>query len=402
MQFLPIKTPTPYRLIRILFYLLCGVVTTALLLFFFLKIHQTVTATRGEIITENAPENYLAPFAAEVTEVLVKAGDRVEKGQVLVRLHSAELNAQIAQLTQEMQGYTTQLEHLQQLQQNLQQQRGKRQRSNGNLSRDFSFQQQQTQLELQALRDQVSNQRERVTLARKRLRVEQNMLAEGLISELTYLEKQRQFAQEEQQLTDLTKRYQQQRTQSGQINNSRSGSLNQQSLAVLNVEHQIIQTAQSIAALESQLQQSNQQLSHLSAQRDKATITAKTTGHITQIFNQQRQMDQVAAGTPLLTLTPIASAQFYAKLHLPQTAVKSVKTGQLTQIRLPAYNYHRYGVLQGEILHVDRDTSNQFYALVTIPQQESAIELKNGFSATGKIITDKVRLCTYIYRELLQ
>lgn len=401
MTFLPTTTPTPYRLIRILFYLLCTVITVALLLFFFLHVHQTVSATSGKIITENAPQSYLAPYAAEVKSVKVKMGEPVEKGQVLLELNNPVLNVQIEQVTEEITGVTIQLEHLQKLQKNLITQRDSRQRRSGNLERGFSYQQERTRLELSALRSQLADQRQRLVTARQRLQVDQEMLAEGLLSKSNYLTRQEQFAQEQQLFTELNKRYQQERNQRGEINNQRDNHRNAQSIAVLGVEKQIIETAQTITLMKSQQSQLQQQLEHLQEERAKSIITAHAPGYVTQLFNEYQEMNRVTTHLSLLTIRPTAAERFYAKLAIPQTAVKDVKMGQRTQIRLPAYNYHRYGVLSGEVIHVDRDTSNQFYALVAIPEQETSIELKNGFSATGRIITDKVRLCTYIYRELL-
>lgn len=402
MQFISTKTPTPYRLIRILFYLLCTVVGVSLVLFFGLKIHETVDARVGEIIAENAPETYLAPFDAMVEKVYVKAGDFVEKDVILIQLSNTTLVASIEQEEQEYELAKQQVNHLQKLRKNLKSQSGTRQNGAQNLQQNYSYEKETASLELNALREQVTLQRKKMAVAKKRLKVDQNMLAEGLISEVTYLEKQQIFAKEEQLFTEIYKKYSQQKAQQNNLKNNHSNRLNAQTLDVLSVENQLLNLEKSITEAESKEKRLEQQINFKKKELEKLTVRAQQAGYISQIFNAHQSIQQINKGATLLTLTPALDAQFYAKFRIPQTAVKDVKSGQRAQIRLEAYNYYRYGVLEAEVIHVDKDTSDQFYALAKIPQQETEMELKNGFAASGKIITDKIRLSTYVYRELFK
>lgn len=396
------KTPTPIRLIRMLFMMLCGVVLVALAMLFLLKIHETVNADQGEIIAENAPVEYVTPYEAEVKKVWVQEGDKVEIGDKLITLYSAAAEALVKQTEQDLKLAKEQVYSLRKLNKNLKSQEGTRRRAADNLEQNHSYQKENTSLELQALQTQVSQFKNKLKSARKRLQVDQDLLAQGLMSEAQYLDNQQVYAQEQQRFSDLNKRYLQAKANQGNLNNDRSTRLNAQELNVLSTQYERINAEKTLTEAKANLEQLKQQLIYQKEALEKSIVVADKAGYVSRLFNSKRDIKLVPKGKPLLTITPQAEEKFYAKFRIPQAAVKDVKAGQVAQIRLDAYNYYQYGVLEGEVIHIDRDTANSFYALAVIPEQETEIELKNGFAAKGKIITNKVRLSTFVYKKMFE
>ncbi len=154
---------------------------------------------------------------------------------------------------------------------------------------------------------------------------------------------------------------------------------------------------------EAKSQELGSRTAYLLAELKKLVLIADMNGHVSRLFNTQREVHFVNKGASLLTLRPDAEESFYAKVTIPQASVSRVDTGQEVHLKLKAYNHYQYGILKGRVEHVSRqDTSDNFYVLANITTLNPSIEMKSGYQVQGDVVLRKVRLYRFIVNRLFK
>ena len=390
------QTPRARWLIRVLGALLGLFVLVALVLLVTLSVYQTARVPSGLILAEHGPTEYLAPFGAEVRAVHVRVGSRVSAGDTLLQLYSAPVAQRYAQLDNELLAAREQEAIYSQLIANARSRLDAQAGQGSNLARSLDNERSANAAQLEALKRELYTLRRRLDISERRLEKDRSLYTEGLISELELQQKQKEVLAEANTYQRLYRQYQAQKDLAASLQTERERRQNDQALTVLGAENELLNTQKLLQSERDRIVQLEQQLRSEHEQYGRQFLIADFDGTVSQVFNLGKQQRRVGRGQLLLTLRPRQETAYFARLLLPQASVKRVRPGQTANIKLDAYNYYQYGVLKGKILHVDRDTSAQFYALASLPEVPETIELRSGYKIKADIITDKVKLWRFI------
>jgi epimerase transport system membrane fusion protein len=395
------KPPKTFTLIKIIFGLLTGLVVIACLLLFILRVNETIPFQNGEIMARNAPINYRATYEATVSEIRVKEGDMVAKGDTLLVLENEELLSQyraaqeayvLAQANIEL--YKRQVTNLSLMNTTLKEQE---QIVNSRYSHNSS----DRNIELSALKQQIKGLRENTTILGERLEKEKELVAGGAVSEMEYQEQHQHYLEKLNELTDLQKQYDLRRNAENTLSNTHSSELKQVQLNTLTNEYELINLRKQILEEEKKKQGFLGQMEFMLKELNRLVVISDIDGYVSQLFNTRQAANFVTKETSLITIRPKEEEAFYAKLLLPQASIAKIDTGQLVHFKLAAYNYYQYGILNGKITHISQqDSSAYFYILADVAADHPTIEVKSGFQVKGDIILRELPLFRFILNRL--
>jgi len=255
-------------------------------------------------------------------------------------------------------------------------------------------------LELSSLAKQVKSAKEQLDISGERINKELRLFREGVISEATYQANYKKYLGEQSAYTMLVKQYQQQKSSRSNLQNTHSNQRSQRELDVLSSEFERVNTLQTLQQEKINQVKLARKLKQEQEEYDKLFLIAPSTGYISEFFNDKSQTNFLTKGQSLFVLTPQGESNYFAKLTVSQEAIRDLKIGQAAKMKVNAYNYYQFGLLHGEVKHIDKDALNQFYAIVEIPEQETNIELKNGFEVKGEVIVEEVKLYKFIFKKL--
>ena len=396
------QTPKARWLIRVMGALLGTLVLVAMVLLVTLSVYQTATVPSGLILAENGPAELLAPYEATVAEVRVRIGDEVAASDTLAELRSEPVRRRYTQLRNDLTAAREQIAIYQDLIENsrarLDAQSGREENLAATLRNDRRANTQQ----LEALKQQLYTLRRRLDISEARLEKDRQLYQEGLLSELELQQKQKDLLAEGNSYQSLFRQYESLQAQTATLTTESRRRKRDQTLTVLSAENELLNTQKLLQAERDRAARLEAELAAESREYARQYVTAPVAGKVSQVFNLGKQAGTVYRGQLLFTVTPQTEAAYYARLLLPQADIKSVRPGQTANIKLDAYNYYQYGVVKGKILHVDRDTSAQFYALAEIPELPEGVELRSGYQLKADIITDKVKLWRFVGETMFE
>lgn len=388
------------RLIRVLFAIISLSVLAGIVMVFTLKVNQSVSAAQGIIIAENAPVNFLAPFEAQMAQINIKSGDYVEAGDTLMILENSIVSNAFEQTKKDLDLTNDNIKIYEELLEITDARIKAKKRQKSGLSSAQSHDRKTAVLELSALAKQVNAAKEQLDISGERINKELRLFREGVISEAAYQAKYQKYLGEQSAYTNLVKQYQQQKSTRSNLRNTHSDQRSQRELDVLSSEFERVNTLQALQQEKISQVKLSRKLGQEREEYKKLFLIAPKSGYISEFFNDKAQTNFLTKGQALFVLTPEGDSNYFAKLSVTQEAIRDLKVGQAAKMKVNAYNYYQFGLLHGEVKHIDKDALNQFYAIVEIPKQETNIELKNGFEVKGEVIVEEVKLYKFIFKKL--
>lgn len=402
MEYLSTKTPRAFYLIRGLFLLISSAMFIAFILLFVLNVNESVKISGGEIISEEIPIEYLAPFEAQIKTVYVREGDEVKKGDTLLILKNDLLSSTLQKTEKDYELVAQNLEVYSKMLNNLDNKIQFQQKQKSNISNSHQHDQRDVEIEIRGLRSQLEAQKKNVDISKDRLQKDYTLLKEGIISKVEYENHHKALLNETEKLAAVKKRYIQKLNKKKILPNDLSSQVNEQQLTLLSSEYDRTTIERQFLEAKTQQVQLEEQLRFQRDQFEKCNVIANIDGNVSRLFNVKMESNYLPKGTEMITLTPLEEQKFYAEMVVPQMGIKDVKIGQTTHLKLDAYNYYKYGILKGEVSYIKKDTSNNFFVLAQIPAQDYKFELQSGYKIKGEIITERVKLYQFIFRKLFQ
>jgi len=331
-----------------------GLIATTMLGVGFLAFAKTeeVVVARGKLEPLDAVKDVKIPIGGVTADVLVKEGEKVEQGQVLLRLD--------AEASTERQS---------------------------NLKKSILNKQSQLQLKHQELERflQLNDSQQRtltsnLALQRDILARYRKLQQEGASAELQYLQQRDRVVQTQ-----------------GELDQTRDERLRQQ--AILN--QQIEQLLAELAELQSQL---SEQYSTVRYQELKAPVSG-------MVFNLRAHRGYVAQGTePVLQVVPLDALQ--AVVEIPSEHIGFVQVGQPADISIDSFPANEFGVLAGVVKRIGSDAlppdqtkqrpDYRFPADISLASQQ--LQLKSGRRLplqAGMSLQANIKLRPVSYLQLL-
>ena len=332
------------------------------------RTEEVVVAT-GKLDPIGNVKNVRIPPGGVVEAILVKNGQRVSKGEALIRLDQESSSEKLKSLSKSVEEKSTQIG---QKQQQLQLKKLERERT-GELNRE-----------------QLATTRANLQLQQEILNRLASLASEGGVKDIEFLQ-QRNKVQELK--GELTKRELDGRRQINQID---------QQIEQLNAE---------LAGLRSERAQLNANLTEVRVTNKNETLRAPVDGIVFDLkLNNPGFISQAMSSEVMLKVVPFNSLE--ADVMIPSNKIGFVRQGQPADISIDSFPASDFGVLEGTVESVGSDAlppdpqqMRQEYtypAVITLKSQQ--LKLKSGKELplqVGMSLTANIKLRSVSYLQLL-
>lgn len=394
------QPPRTYVLIKILFAIVLLIVATFIILFCTLSVDQKVSISKGEIIAQNPSSDFFVPYEAVVSDLRVQEGIVVQIGDTLAILQNTNVEFDFANMQKNLQLQEQKVVGLQgqiaSLNKTIQQQEQQRK-----LYADkHQINQTNAQLDLKSLQQQVYTKQQSLAMLKQQVNNSTQLLKSGGISKTEFDALKQKYLEANTDYNILLKQMRQANGQDALIDNDYSTNINDFELSVLQNKDKKRTHAMQLEEERIRLQQLQNQLKYTETEVAKSYIIADKPGAVANVYNDRKESNFMAKGTLLFSIIPEETQGFYAKVQLPQTAIKEVEKNQQAQLRLQAFSFMKYGIIKGKVSFIHKNEKNEFYALIDITTPNPLIQLKNGYEVQGDIIVKRVKLYEFAFIKL--
>ena len=452
---------------RGLVYLLIALISIGLPWSIFAKIDETGTA-RGKIEPKGKTLEIDTAVSGKVVEILAEEGQVVQKGQELLKIESKTVASQLTQEREKLAGQQNQLiqlkslknKHLQTLDSQQQQNQAQTIEKQAQLEQAragvesstemFASQQDEKQAQLQQAEKAIKTSQANYELAKVRVKSTAEKIPryrqahkDGAISQDRLMEaiqlaqeakKEEEKAQSELEqakssLTEVQSSYQtlvsEQAMEDEQAKlrlseqEGSSASLQQTNkLALLKTEEKLQDTEAQIAALEGEIAQTRNQVKSLKFQLTQYTLKAPVTGTI-YAFPIQNAEATVESGDTIAKIARVKNnlypeSDLVLRAKMPSSETAFLKTGLPAKIKLDAYPFQDYGIVDGHVSWISPDSKvasnpqtgqmdepGEFFELeisvdrVYLATASEQILITPGQTATAEVVVRQRRLIDY-------
>ncbi|MBD2342900.1 HlyD family efflux transporter periplasmic adaptor subunit [Anabaena subtropica] len=438
-------------------YTLIGFVFLVLPWATFSKVDETGSA-RGRIEPQGATQKLDSQAGGSVKLVMVKEGDTVKAGQILLELESDILRTELQETQERLSGLLSQQSQLDilinqlQLTLNVQEQQNQSQalekisqvnQAQQNLEVKQSIYNLQN-LERQALvnqaRQQIYNALNNQSSAQERLNIDSRqvnrfdqLVNDGAVSanQVDQLKKEEQESkrlyktaqsdvkQAQLRLTEEVSRYEstinqlqsdikQAKLRLQQEENSYQSLLQTGKLAILKIQEQLKDLEKQVVTLRSQIAQTRSQIQSLKLQMQQRVVRSPIDGVIFELlFTKPGSV--VQPGQRIVQIAP-KDTKYILKAQIPIQDSGFLEMGMPVKIKFDAYPFQEYGIVPGSVTWIAPDSkvsqtaqgnAETFELDIALDQQhiqssEKLIPLTAGQTATAEIIIRQRRVIDFV------
>lgn len=358
---LKIQQRPPSPLPRILLYVLMGLFSIALLWMFFGRL-DIIAVAEGKLVPQTYLKIVQPAEAGVVQEILVKEGDSVAAGQVLVRMDTNLAEADSKSIQAEYQRRAIQLRRIEaeladrplQKQatdpENLYQQSAAQYQADRLAYQDAIGQERallsKAREDLAAAREVQGKLKQVLPLYQGNEQAYGQMAQEGYVGKLEALDRTRERIEKEQDLrsqtftiASLQASIAQSEKRLAQITSNYRQQLNQERAEALG-----------------QFQKLEQDLAKQTHKNKLLELKAPQAGVVKDLATHT-QGTVLSPGTVVLTLVP-KDEQLLAEVWVSNEDAGFVRAGQTVKVKLAAYLFQKYGMLDGVVQQVGADSSD--------------------------------------------
>lgn len=387
-----------YRFTIWFFRMLLTIMIAAISLTFLLDINDSVSITEGELIASNPQCDHLAPFEAELLKVNVKEGQHVSKGDTLIVLQNNDYLIQEAMKKLQIEFLEKRIQSLIVLRENLQTK--KMSVMKGRLFSAKSHQMELTRLisKINALNERSDFQKRRLSSASEKYFADSSLYHKDMLSKIEYNDTKDANLQLKENIAETKNLLQQQITERNLSDNDYYKEQNDFSLRQVELVENDQSLLQAKYDAENQLVQAKEALKQIETLLNERYIIATKSGVINYIFNTRNTSNLIAKGNLLISVAP-QNKTYYAKVIVPEKDIQYIKTGLNALLKLDAYYYLEYGILEGKVSYLaERKEQDKFFALIDLPVLNN-LEIKSGYSIQGEVVIQKMPLYKYIIKK---
>jgi HlyD family secretion protein len=302
--------------------------------------------------------------SGSIENIVVKEGQQVKKDDVLVRLKSADIKAEIANIDRQMAFIKSQVEQISTTAPKVQTERLR-----------------QVQVELQGLDKQLGSAQEKMTRVKK-------LSDQGAVARQEFLDAKDVLISYQSKIAEKNQEIRQLQQQDYQTNN---GSLSDRN-------------------------QLNEKLVQLSGQRQQAvkrmegmTLKAPVGGTIYSVKVAPAQ-SVIQAGQEVLTILPNQNQQgLVLKVNVLNKDIGFISPGMNAKVKLETFSFQEFGTLEGEVIQVSPNGVMDEKLGVVFPTQIQLkqnvvkvrgkdVPIKSGMTAVGEIVTRQRTILSFYNR----
>jgi adhesin transport system membrane fusion protein len=344
------------------------------------EIEQT-TRAQGQVIPSSRLQIIQSLDGGVINEVMVKQGDRVEKGQLLVRLDKTKLEAAFFEAQGRVAALSANLARVK-----AEVFGGSPQFQSGS-SKYIQFQSNQLQLLAKrrtAITQEIANLNQMLELANKELAMNQPLLKTGDVSLADVLRLQRTVADLQSQIVNRQNKYNQ-------------------------------DTQAELAKVEEDFLAAEQTMAQRRDQMERTEIYSPMSGTVKNV--RLTTVGAVArAAEEILQVVPLEDT-LIIEARVRPADVAFLKPGQAASVKIDAYDYTVYGSLEGNLTYISADTlaedlkqGEQAYYRVQIQTKgrhfsarpKETLEIQAGMTATVEITTGRNTVLRYLIKPAIK
>ena len=329
-------------------------VAAIILLFLFLGHYTRRETVTGQLVPSAGLLNVAAPGAGTVTRLLVRDGQTVRAGDVLLSISSEQDSASLGD-THALVG---------------QQLAAQRERLQDDLSNQTQLSRQQAgalqakavllRAQLAQIAGQMDIQRQQVESNRQMLERIEPLAGKGYVSAVQMQQQKAALLEAQTQYKMLVRQ---------QLDTRQQLDATQQQLAQLPLDDAVRRndTERQLASIAQSMAQNEMQRA--------VVLRAPRDGVVSTVLSKEGQM--VGAGQPLLSILP-AGAVLQAQLLVPSRAIGFIEPGSRVVLRYQAFAYQKFGQQYGRVADVSRSalTPSEVNALVGQQPREPVYQVK--------------------------
>ena len=429
------------------------------------KIDETGTA-RGKIEPKGKTLEIDAAVSGRVTQIMAEEGQQVKAGQVLLQIESEAVASELKQLKEKLAGQKNQLtqlkslnnKHLQTLDSQKKQnqaqtlekqaQLGQAQQSLESSKDTYASQKQEKQAQLEQARKTIQTSQAARELAeirtksaaekvpRYRKAFQDGAISQDRLSETILLAEEAKkelekagfdLEQAKSSLKEIQSSYhtlveeqsaedEQAKLRLSEEQGSYNSLLHSNNLALLRTEEKLEDTKAQIAALVGEIAQTENQIESLEFQLTQYTVKAPVAGTIFE-FPIQNAEATVESGETVAMLAQFENnlypeSDLVLRAKMPSSETAFLKTGLPAKIKLDAYPFQDYGIIEGYVSWISPDSkvannsqspqpAEDFFELeisidrTYLAAKTEQIPLTPGQTAAAEIVIRQRRLIDY-------
>ena len=415
MEFYSKKQPDHFQLIKGIFCLIFGSALLGIILLFTLSINRKASVSDGQIIAQNAPIKYLAPSEGMISRINVKEGDRVMAGDILIVMANPQMEQRLIKKKREFEATKSNLKYHQEVLINLEKKIVRQRKQLDLLNTKFNHKKADNLEEVENLDVQLANHNERMKLTEKNIKSLKKLYEDGGISGNEYEKQYKSYLNEKNRLISFGHRLHHKEHENENLSVELEQNVNKMRMTLIKSESDQLKMEKDVIDDQRKIDQLKDEIYAAELAVESLTLRATIDGIITDLFTTKLKTTSITKDQMLCVLNPTTEKEFFAKVKVKEEEIKDIIPGQKVHLRLPAFNHYQYGVLKGEVQHVnkevikeeekvktdDTETTGSFYALVSISDDEaSKFNIKSGFKVSGDIILNRVKLYRFIFESM--
>lgn len=336
---------------RLIIWTLVGVSSFGIVWSLFARIDETVTST-GKLEPQGSTVDVKAPLGGVIKEVLVRDGEMVQKGQVLVEMDTTAARARLLALKKVREATLVDL---------------KISRSQLGEEIDLEGLNRNQVMKMYALRDeyisrinaskellsqsrnQLAAKMETLTAMKKSLEIRERILAKikplasvGGISQSQYL---KELNEVEILRGEVKSLYHQIDMAQAQVRESRQKLVNTQELTRIDFTTKVEEAEKQLAQLDNQINEARVTLRYQELRSPKTGL----------VFDLQATSSGYVANNERPVLKIVPTDNLIAKIFIANSDIGFIKNGQSVRVRVDAYPYNEFGDISGTIKSIGSD-----------------------------------------------
>lgn len=371
-----------------------------LVLFFTIKINESVTIREGEIIADNPQIDVRAPFDCHFKEVLIREGDTVEKGDTLIIVENSELIAQRNKAAHELEYLIARVKSIDELQTFLNKKIKTYTSSNHISSQKLQLDTELLESHLEMTAYQYELMKGRLMSAKEKYEGDSILFHKDMLSKYefndtrdAYLALKERIAQiEEERITyGSGKRL---------VRNEHQKIENELAIGRLEIQESLNTLQQSKIEIQNQINLTEATKAQLESTLNLQYITSAEKGTVNFLFNTKLASNLILKGEMLVSVAP-QSASYYAKVTVPEKELPYLVKGLSARLKLDAFNQFDFGTIEGTLDFIAERKENDFYyAHIRLPEQ-TPLNLRPGYTVRGEIIVNKRSIYQLFVKKLV-
>jgi len=388
--------------IKILFRILVAFLVLVVFCVATFNINDSVPFTTGEIIAEVPQIDYKAPFEAIPYKIFVEEGKAVKKGDTLMVLVNE-------QLRRDYQSATSSFPSLQKIDTTIAELIESTYSKIDNLKRQGQLNTQvhtsqkirvTNELKSASQKTEVSNKK-LLVVALSKLSMDSVLYAQKVISKLDITNSYDNYLNYKNSLVESELAQNQIKSNSSNLDNEYLRTQNSEELRLIELNERIKELEKERSASRKELKTAMDNLTFLEGEIRKQFIISGLEGEVMNVYNIKFAQNFVNKGDLLLSVVPRRD-KYYAKVVIPQRDIRYVKVGQVTHLKVDAFNFFEKGILEGEVSYVpERKPKEDFFVIIDL-SPNPRFQLKAGYSLKGEIIVEHLKIYQFISKKLFR